>query len=665
MSSEMVQVVFQPSGRRGKLRRGLSVVEAARLLGEDIEAPCGEKQICGKCKVRILEGSFKRFGIDSKPEHAGPWTESEDRHLGEEQRAAGFRLGCVARLEGDLVIDVPESSRAGKPVVSKAVRALPLDLNPAVKPYCIALLPPALGDAAGDFDGVAKVLQEQQGIIDAAIDIHALRDLPAVMRRSDGEITVDVWMEREIVRVRPGRQRASYGLAVDIGTTTVAGYLCDLASGEVVETVSMMNPQVKYGEDVLSRISYQMEHADGLQRMSADIVSGINRLIEQSLDAHNQKARDHTPLLAPDDIIDVAIVGNTTMHHIFLQLDPRSLGAVPFSPVVRHSLDLKARDLGLRVNPAAHVFMFPNEAGFVGGDNVGVILAEQPHRSERMQLIIDIGTNGELVLGNRHRLLCSSCATGPALEGAHIEFGMRAAPGAIERVQVDPTTWEVDYKVVGREAWRRYSQPEDMQTKGICGSGILDVLAEFYLAGVITKTGAFNLKQSRSKRLRDNPASNQAEFVLAWAEETSIGRDVVITQRDIREIQLAKAAIYCGCKLMMRKLGVTQIDEIKIAGSFGTHVNRRLALVMGMIPDCPVEAVRAVGNAAGDGCRLALLDRNKRTEADEICRRIDYLELTLEPDFQDQLVAAIHIPHMNDPFPHLAEQQPAGAARYP
>ena len=457
----------------------------------------------------------------------------------------------------------------------------------------------------------------------------------------------------------PARDTNIFGMAIDIGTTTVAAYLCDLISGEVIDTLSMMNPQVKYGEDVVSRISFHMENPDGLKRMSTDLVDGLNRLVSQALAKEYSRpapekgsASKQAFQIHPQEIVDVSIVGNTAMHHILLQLDPAPLGVIPFTPAVHHSLDLKARELGLNINPAAHIFMLPIEAGFVGGDNVGVILAEEPHRQDPIQLIIDIGTNGELVLGNKERLISSSCATGPALEGAQIEFGMRAAPGAIERVVIDPETLEVDYKVIGRDAWKTYSPPADMQAKGICGSGILDAVAQLFLAGIVRKSGAFS-KEQASNRYRIRPETGMKEFVLAWAKETSIGKDIVITQQDIRHIQLAKASIYTGCKLMMRKMGVDHVDSVKIAGAFGSHVDCKLALVMGMFPDCPMDNISSVGNAAGDGCRAALLDRDRRLEADRIARQVEYLELTLEEDFQRQLMEAIQFPHMTDIFQHL------------
>jgi uncharacterized 2Fe-2S/4Fe-4S cluster protein (DUF4445 family) len=340
------------------------------------------------------------------------------------------------------------------------------------------------------------------------------------------------------------------------------------------------------------------------------------------------------------------------MHHILLQLDPEFVGLAPFPPVLHHSMDIKCRDLGINITPSAYVFVLSIEAGFVGADNVGVLIAEEPYKGDENQLIIDIGTNGELVLGNRHKLISSSCATGPALEGAQLSFGMRAAPGAIERIEIDPETHEVDYKVIGRDAFRKFSKPEEMGAKGICGSGILDVLAELYRSGVINKTGVFN-KEQKSNRTRKNPDTKQPEFVLAWKEESSIEKDIVITQKDVRQIQLAKGALYAGCKLMVRRMGLDNPDCVKIAGAFGTHVDREKALIMGLFPDCPIDMIQGVGNAAGDGCRAALLNVQKRVESDWCSRNVEYIELTVEDDFQQQFMEAMQLPHMTDEFPHL------------
>jgi uncharacterized 2Fe-2S/4Fe-4S cluster protein (DUF4445 family) len=464
-------------------------------------------------------------------------------------------------------------------------------------------------------------------------------------------------------------------MAIDVGTTTVAAYLCNLRTMEVVDTVSMMNPQCKYGEDVMARITYHMTTPGGLKRMSDDLVEGLNTLVEQAVegtyppkvkkkDEEGNKIEVEEPeegktyyRLTSDDIEEITLGGNTAMHHILLQLDPQYVSHAPFPPVVHHSMDIRARDLGVNINKSGNIFILPNEAGFVGADNVGVLLAEEPYKSEDLQLIIDIGTNGELVLGNKEKLISSSCATGPALEGAQLSYGMRAAPGAIERISIDRETHEVDYKVIGKEAWRSYSNPEDMGAKGICGSGILDLFAELYESGVINKAGMFSEEQ-RSNRFRVNPDTDQPEFVLAWANETSINKDVVVTHKDVRQIQLAKGALYTGCKLMMRRMGVEKVDTVKIAGAFGTHVDREKALIMGMFPDCAVEKIVAVGNAAGDGCRAALLDRNKRIEANWVARNVEYIELTVEEDFETQFMQAMQIPHMKDKFEHLEDMLP-------
>ncbi len=664
---DTAKVVFQPSGRRGQVETGITVIEASRRLGVDIEALCGEKRGCGKCRVRIESGFFEKLGIRSAVAHAGPWQDEEAKFITETQREQGYRLGCCATVQGDLLVFVPEESRASKQVVSKAARDIHIEHDPAVKIYTVEVTPPAFGDPAADFERVCARLQEIHALQDLTIDVSALRQLPNALRQGRWQVTVYVWMDREIIRVVPGQVSHHYGMAIDIGTTTVAGYFCNLATMEVLDTQSLMNPQCKYGEDVMSRITYHMANPGGLERMSQDIVEGLNAILSQAVQSTHPPRKKTGPdgeevevpepgknylRLGLEDIVDVTIVCNTVMHHILLRLNPEHVGVAPFSPVIHHSLDLKARDLGLKINPGAYVHVLPNEAGFVGADNVGVLIAEEPYNSEEIQLIIDIGTNGELVLGNRHKLISSSCATGPALEGAQLTFGMRAAPGAIERIAIDPETYEVDYKVIGREAWRRYSEAGEMQTKGICGSGILDLLAELFRAGIIHKSGAFN-RNLDTPRLRKNPDNNQMEFVIAWKEETAIGKEVVITQKDIRQIQLAKGALYCGCKLMMRRMGLEKVERVKIAGAFGTHVDREKALIMGLFPDCELERIVSVGNAAGDGARAALLNRAKREEANWVARNVEYVELTMEPDFQEEFMQAMHIPHMTDAFPHL------------
>jgi uncharacterized 2Fe-2S/4Fe-4S cluster protein (DUF4445 family) len=679
MEDNKAKVIFQPSGRRGEVPKDISVIEASRLLGADIEALCGEKRVCGKCKVRIEEGFFEKYGIESRQSHVSAWQEEEEKFVHAKERKAGYRLGCVAKVQGDLLVFVPEESRAGKQVVSKAARDIHIDHNPAVKLYYVEVEKPSFEEPTGDFERICAELEKQYGLKDLRIDIQTLRLLPKALRKGDWKVTVSVWMDQEVIRVRPGKVEDSYGLAIDIGTTTLAAYFCSLSTMEVIDTVSMMNPQCKYGEDVMSRITYHMMNEDGLEKMNNDIIEALNSLIDQAIQATyppkkkvKKKKGENGPdewievpvegkaylRLAREDIEDITIGGNTAMHHILLKLDPEHVGLAPFPPVIHHSLDIKARDLGIHINPSSYVFVLPNEAGFVGADNVGVLIAEEPYNKEEIQLIIDIGTNGELVLGNKEKLISSSCATGPALEGAQLSYGMRAAPGAIERIKIDPETHEVDYKVIGRDAWRQYSEPKDMKAKGICGSGSLDLLAELYKAGIVTKSGAFNKKGQKSDRFRKNQDTGQSEFVLAWKHETSIDKDIVITQKDVRQIQLAKGALYAGCKLMIRRRGVERVDKVKIAGAFGTHVDREKALIMGLFPDCEVEKIMSVGNAAGDGCRAALLNREKRVEANWVSRNVEYIELTVEPNFQQEFMGAMHLPHMTDAFPNLEKLVP-------
>jgi uncharacterized 2Fe-2S/4Fe-4S cluster protein (DUF4445 family) len=676
---DMVRIIFQPSGKRGKIKKGTTLLEASRELGVDIENLCGGQRVCGKCKVRIEEGFFQKLGVKSSQAHVTPCQDEEGKFINQQERSEGFRLSCCARITGDLLVYVPEESQAGKQVVSKAARELPITNNPAVKLYYVELPQPTMDDPLGDFERLCRGLEHEHNLYNLSIDILALRDLPERLREGDWKVTASVWMEKEIIKIRPGSFGHHYGMAIDIGTTTIAAFLCDLKTNAVVDTRFFMNPQCKYGENVMSRVTYHNLNQGGLQKMSHDLLEELNKAIEMmTLATHplqnkEKKVKPHPgrekqdekwldepgkgkqyPALTVDDIEDVTIVGNTAMHHIFFQLNPKHLSFSPFPPVIHSSLDLKARDLGLKVCSSAYVHVLPIEAGFVGADNVGVLIAEKPHKRSEVQLIIDIGTNGELVLGNQKKLISSSCATGPALEGAQITFGMRAAPGAIERIILDPDTHEVDYKVVGRDAWKSFSQSKAMQCKGICGSGILDVLAEFYRTGIITKSGAFNQTQ-RSDRYRHNPESRFNEFVIAWASETSIGKDIVISQKDIRQIQLAKSAIYSGCKLMIKRMGVEKVDLVKIAGAFGNHVDKLKALIMGLFPDIAIDKILCVGNAAGDGARLALLDRDMRIEAQQVAQSIEYIELTADENFQQEFMEAIEIPHASDSFPHLED----------
>lgn len=638
------RVIFQPSGRRGEIEEGKTLLEAAQSLGVDIESICGNKKVCGKCKVRIEEGYFEKDGMESGMSHLSPSIEAEKKHVKPED-GPGIRLACSAEIHGDIKVFVPERSRAGKQVVRKAAKELSISLDPATKKYNVDLVPPTLHDmTTGDYERILKFLKADYGLKNLVFDYMVLKELQDTLRKGEWKATVTVWMDREIIKIEPGFVETCYGLAVDIGTTTCVGYLSDLNTGRVVNIESIMNPQVPYGEDVMSRITYSMTNPSGLETMQRAIIDGLNGIIERVVSEIKKDGAN--PGFAIDDM---TIVFNTAMHHILLGINPEYIGRSPFIPAVQTSLDIKARDIGIKINPAAYIHVLPIEAGFVGADNVGVLIAEEPYKQDEMVLIIDIGTNGELLLGNRNKVCSTSCATGPAFEGAQIKFGMRAAPGAIEKVKINPVTKDPLYKIIGKADW--HTHLEKIDAKGICGSGIIEVVAEMFKAGIIDKSGRFVMDADSPRVRRDS--EGKPEYVLAWAEETSIDADITVTQADVRSLQLAKGALYTGAKLLMKRLGVAKLDKVILAGAFGSYIDKEAALALGMFPDCAIEKIYAVGNAAGDGARIALLNKGKRIEANERARWVEFIEIATDPSFEREFMQAMHIPHMKDSFPNL------------
>ncbi|MFC1995726.1 FAD-dependent oxidoreductase [Chloroflexota bacterium] len=1137
--NQKYMVIFQPSGRRGYINGGKTIKEASVALGVDIEGICGEKAICGKCKIRIEEGVFEKYAITSNRENLSPMGVTERKFFNIQHERHGYRLACQAKIMGNIVVYVPEESRMGKQVVRKEAKEINIEIKPAIRKYYVELKKASLDDPLGDWDRLQNELSRKFKLSNLTIDYQVLLGLQNAIREGDWKVTVSVWQDKEVTKVDPGIVEKGYGLAVDVGTTTVAGYLCDLTDGKVIATASAMNPQVIYGEDVMSRISYTITNPNGLEQLNQAIIDGINGIVEDATALAGIKRQD---------ILDMSIVGNTCMHHILLNVDPQYIGRSPFPPVLHHSLDIKARDLGLKIlpevethekgsyppcqvtcpakvngqdflyliaqgkfdealeevrrafpfagvcgrvcthpcetecergevddplsirylhrfvadyelkvgrvkitpieqtkedkvavvgsgpaglacayelvrrgypvtvfeatpeaggmlrygipeyrlpknildneigyikelgveiktsspvgnlkrlfdqsykaiflatgawvsqkmgipnedtkgvvhaldflkqvnsgekvevgkrvavigggnaaldtariarrlgarevlliyrrtrnempaisseideaeregvkfqflttpvrvlvnglqcirtelgesdesgrqrpipvkgsefdididdiiiaigqvadatvspteleytnqgtfyadpitletnikgifaggdavsgpsnvisavakgqeaalsielylggidlgkgrpappkrvedipkegvgtevrndapvlevekrkgfaevelgfskelatqeskrclncsifaekessqidevrsigikiAPGAYIHVLPIEAGFVGADNVGVLIAEAPYNQDSIEFVIDIGTNGELIMGNRHKLIASSCATGPAFEGAEIKHGMRAAPGAIETIEIDTETKEVRFKVIGGEDWN--TDITDMGAKGICGSGIIDIAPQLFMAGIIDHTGRFN-RELNNPRLR--VTDEGPEFVIAWANETSISQDIVICQADVRNIQLAKAAMYAGAKIMMRRLGVDKLDKVILAGAFGSYIDKKSAACLGLFPDCDLENIYAVGNAAGDGARIALLNVEKRVEADKMARQVEYIELTVEPDFDKVFSQAMWLPHMKDTFPHLNHLLPQKTAK--
>ncbi|HSR47679.1 MAG TPA: ASKHA domain-containing protein, partial [Anaerolineales bacterium] len=519
-----------------------------------------------------------------------------------------------------------------------------IDVRPAVRPRYVEIAPSTLETSLGGWERLQISLSEQTGTrVDRAAP-PVLRELPEALRRDDGRLTAHVWHDVEVVRVQPGYRESAYGLAIDIGSTTVAAHLCDLRTGSVLATRSAMNPQVRYGEDLMSRVSYAMRETQGTERMHRAIVRTLNELAEAACQ-HAQ--------VAVDDVLDVVIVGNPIMHHLALGIDPSDLGGAPFSLAVRGSLDLRAEDVGLRLNPAARLHVLPCIAGHVGADHVAVLLAEAPHNADEVSLIVDVGTNAEISVGNRRHLVCASSPTGPAFEGAQITHGQRAAPGAIERVRVDAATHVPRWKVLGSDAWITPATaeiPDEARATGICGSGIIEAVAELRMAGVLRPDGLFD-ERHESGRLRRN--GRTFEYVLVGASASATGSEIVISQSDVRAIQLAKAALHTGARLLMNRLGVERVDQILLAGAFGSYISPVHAMVLGMIPDCDLDRVRAVGNAAGDGARIALLNRDARVEAARLADWVEHVQIAVDPDFQESFVAAMSLPHASESYPHL------------
>ena len=508
--------------------------------------------------------------------------------------------------------------------------------------------PAAMDEPHGDWERLQAAMSEQWGLQDLSIDTNILPGLQKALREANFAVTVTLWQNREILRVEPGYQEGVYGLAVDIGSTTVVAHLCDLRTGQVLATQAAMNPQVRFGEDLMSRLSYATDDPQGLARLNRAVIRTLNELAQSAAEAAG---------LSVHDILDVVVVGNPVMHHLFLGIHPHELGAAPFVPAVDSALDLKARDLGLNLHLAARVHTLPLVAGHVGADNLAVQLAEAPHEQDEIMLVVDVGTNAEIVLGNRKRVLAASSPTGPAFEGAQITHGQRAAPGAIERVRIDPDNLEPRLKVIGYPEWIDLSQaeslPKEARPTGICGSGIIEAIAEMFLAGIINSSGLFEISTTRLQY-----QGRTGEYRLVDASLSATGAPIVITQNDVRQIQLAKAALYAGTKLLMAHLGIERVDRVILAGAFGSFISPSHAMVLGLIPDCPLERVTAVGNAAGDGARFALLNWPLRRKASWLARWVEHISTPLEASFQDEFVAALNIPHAIDPFPNLTDLLP-------
>ncbi len=643
-------VVFTPSGKRGRFPLGTPLLQAARTLGVDIDSVCGGRAICGRCQVGVSEGSFAKHGITSKADHLSPFSVNEKRY--ESKRAklkAGRRLSCQATLMGDVVVDVPEDSQVHKQVVRKRPEARAIELDPVTRLYYVVVAEPDMHNPSGDLERLYEALFEQWGIEEAYTDLRTLQYLQTALREGEWRVTVAMYhghirSYNRIVAVWPGFHDKIYGVAVDVGSTTIAAHLCDLSSGEVIASQGLMNPQIRFGEDLMSRVSYVMMNPGGDQEMTTAVHEAINVLI-------GQVAAE--AMIDLTDIVEAVFVGNPIMHHLLLGIDPTELGGAPFALATAGSKTLWASELELTMHPDARIYVLPCIAGHVGADAAAVVLSEGPHLQDENWLIVDVGTNAEIVLGNRHRLLACSSPTGPAFEGAQIASGQRAAPGAIERIRIDPETLEPRYKIIGSDLWSDEPGFEEATERtgitGICGSGIIEALAEMYLAGIISHEGVIDGALA-AKTERVQPDGRTFSYLIHEGEP-----EIRITQTDIRQIQLAKAALHAGAQLLMDQMEIDHVDRITLAGAFGSHIDVTHAMVLGMIPDCPLDKVASAGNAASTGARIALLNNNARREIEEVVKRIEKIETAIEPRFQEHFVAAMAFPHKTAGYANLRQ----------
>jgi uncharacterized 2Fe-2S/4Fe-4S cluster protein (DUF4445 family) len=636
--------VFLPSGKRGRFPLGTPLLQAARELGVDIDSVCGGRGICGRCQVVVAAGEFAKHGVRSGESSVTAPAEVEARSTRRKVLKAGQRLSCQAKVCSDVVVDVPPSSQVHRQVVRKAAEVREIDLNPLVRLHYVEVREPDMHDPSGDLRRLSEALEREWQLTGLGIELSVLRALQATLRAGEWKVTAAVQAGRQIIGLWPGFHERALGMAVDVGSTTIAAHLCDLATGEVVASSGMMNPQIRFGEDLMSRVSYAMMNPGGAEQMTLAVRAALSDL-----------ARDVAGEAGavPQDILALTLVGNPIMHHLVLGLDPTELGGAPFALATDQAIEQPAAALGIEVHPNAQVYVLPCIAGHVGADTAGMILAERPDLGDPVTLLVDVGTNAEIVLGNRARLLACSSPTGPAFEGAQISCGQRAAPGAIERVRIDPVTLEPRFKVIGCDLWS--DDPEFAEaTKstgvtGICGSGIIEVIAEMYLSGVINQDGVVDGSfAARSDRIE--PADRTFSYVLHRGAVT-----LAITQTDVRAIQLAKAALYAGVRLLMEELGIERVDRIRLAGAFGAHIDTKYAMVLGMIPDCDLAQVASAGNAAGTGARIALLDTHSRAVIEQLVRRVEKIETAIEPRFQAHFVEAMAIPHKHLPNPELSK----------
>ena len=641
---QTASVIFMPSGKRGIVQHGTSILDAARQLDVDIDSVCGGRAMCGKCQVQPTFGEFSKHQIISAQNNLSKPSKAELRYITKRGIKSERRLSCNTQIIGDVLIDIPEESQVNRQVIRKKAEPYEIEIDPAVKLFYVQVEEPNMHEPSGDFERLSRSLQERysdQLTKNSLItcDLSILRDLQKTLRKGLWHVTVAMHTSNKIIGIWPGEKDDLFGLAVDIGSTTLSAQLCNLKTGKIVGTAGTMNPQIRFGEDLMSRISYIMMNQGQHIQMTNEVRTAINYLATQ---ATNETG------CHPDQIMDVVLVGNPIMHHLLLGIDPTELGGAPFALATGMAINTTADQLDFYFHPSATVYILPCIAGHVGADTAAVILSNNPTLANEMTLIIDIGTNAEIILGNNHRAIACSSPTGPAFEGAQISCGQRAAPGAIEHVRIDRTTLEPMFQVIGCDLWSTDGNFEEktksMGISGICGSGIIEIIAEMYLAGIISEDGVIDgsLIEKTDRVFRDGRTYSYR-----------LTDKIFVTQNDIRAIQLAKAALHASFQLLMDKIGINNVDNIVLAGAFGNYIDTKYAMILGMLPDCQLSKVFSVGNAAGTGARIALLNEPSRREIENTVLKIEKVETAVEPSFQEHFINAMAIPHKTNSYEQL------------
>ncbi len=612
----MPKIRFLPFERTISSDGSKTILQLAQDANIPLQSACGGKKKCGKCVVVIQETDCSLL----------PPSDAEKALLGEKLKK-GYRLACETRLVHNALVVIPAESRISEPVILTHHQkgGFSRQIRPCIRQFLVAVPPAVLDPLIADRERLLNIFASIHGVKCPAMDPFVLRKLPQALHSSQEGVTVILRGNREIVDIRQGRNGRLFGVAFDVGTTTVVAFLMDLETGERLSVKAALNPQIAYGDDLITRLSFCQENAKGLEKLRSVIVSCLNELV---LAASAEASID------PDLILDAVIVGNTAMHHLLVGLDPQYLSMAPYAPVLQEGQDCKARDLGLKIGASAFAHLLPLKAGFVGSDTVSCVLATGLHRSRIPTLLIDLGTNGEIVYGNRDQVLCCSAAAGPAFEGGHIRWGMRAVPGAIERVKIDVKTFDVTWETIHHE-----------KPIGLCGSGIISAAAEMIKAGIILGRGNFD-DALQTPRLRDG--EDGLEFVLVWAWESGTDEDIVMTQKDVAELQMAKSAIHAGATLLMEEFSGEGVQRILLAGAGGNFIDPNDACTIDLFPGCRTAKVVGVGNAAGLGACLALLNRKKRKEAERIAKKMAYRELAATTRFQELFVSGMFFSSAHD-----------------